>query len=85
LPFFFTGGGNDYARDPTLARLVEAGDTSTAPDDRRKSYAAAIKLVMDQAYFLPLNTGVTTYAFSRQLNFKPYPDELPRFYLYSWK
>jgi peptide/nickel transport system substrate-binding protein len=85
LPFFFTGGGNDYARDPTLATLVETGDTSTDPDVRRKSYAAAIKLVMDQAYFLPLNTGVTTYAFSRQLNFKPYPDELPRFYLYSWK
>jgi hypothetical protein len=26
-----------------------------------------------------------TYGYSRQLNFKAYPDELPRFFLSSWK
>ena len=30
-------------------------------------------------------TYVKTYGFSRQLNFKPFPDELPRFFLSSWK
>ena len=85
LPFFFTGSGNDYARDATLARLVEAGGASVDPEIRRKNYAAAIQRIMAKAYFLPLNTAVTTYAFSRQLNFKPYPDELPRFFLSSWK
>jgi peptide/nickel transport system substrate-binding protein len=85
LPFFFTGSGSDYARDPTLKELVDQGGSHTDPDERRKYYAQAIKLVMDQAYFMPLNTAVTTYAFSRQLNFKPYPDELPRFFLSSWK
>jgi hypothetical protein len=25
------------------------------------------------------------YGFSRQLNFKPYPDEMPRFLLAGWK
>jgi peptide/nickel transport system substrate-binding protein len=65
--------------------LVDQGGSHTDPDERRKYYAQAIKLVMDQAYFMPMNTAVTTYAFSRQLNFKPYPDELPRFFLSSWK
>jgi len=26
-----------------------------------------------------------TYGYAKQLNFKPYPDELPRFFLASWK
>jgi peptide/nickel transport system substrate-binding protein len=29
--------------------------------------------------------GVVTYGMTKQLNFKPWPDELPRFYLSSWK
>jgi peptide/nickel transport system substrate-binding protein len=27
---------------------------------------------------------VSTYAFSKTLNFTPYPDELPRFFLAKW-
>jgi peptide/nickel transport system substrate-binding protein len=34
---------------------------------------------------VPLHTYVSTYAFQRQLDFKPYADELPRFYLAKWK
>ncbi|MCW3474560.1 ABC transporter substrate-binding protein [Limobrevibacterium gyesilva] len=85
LPFFFTGGGDDYVRDPELKALVEKGGATTDPDERRKFYSAAIKRITENAYWLPLHTYVTTYGISRQLNFKPYPDELPRFYLSSWK
>jgi peptide/nickel transport system substrate-binding protein len=85
LPFFFGGGGNDYARDPEVERLVDQGGATTDPDERRKDYSAALRRIAEQMYWLPLNTYVTTYAFSRQLSFKPYPDELPRFFLSSWK
>ena len=85
LPFLFTGGGNDYARDPTLAALIAQGGASTRPDERRKFYAQAIRLIGEQAYVLPLNTYVTTYATARGLVFRGYPDELPRFYLASWR
>ena len=50
-----------------------------------KAYSAAIKRITEQAYFLPLHTYVTTYGYSKQLDFTPYPDELPRFYLAKWK
>lgn len=85
LPFFFTGGPNDYARDPVLTKLIDAGETTTDADLRRKDYSDALRRIADQAYWLPLYTAITTYAFSRQLNFKPYSDELPRFFLSSWK
>ena len=85
LPVFFDGGGNDYSRDPEVERLVAAGGSTTDTDQRRSAYAAALRRISDQVYWLPLSTYVTTYAFSRQLNFKPFADELPRFFLASWR
>ena len=85
LPFLFTGGGNDYSRDPALAALVAQGGASTNPQDRRRHYSHAIRLISEQAYLLPLNTYVTTYGLSRSLAFRAHPDELPRFYLSSWR
>ncbi|MBV9785508.1 MAG: ABC transporter substrate-binding protein [Acidisphaera sp.] len=85
LPFFFTGGGDDYTRDPEIARLVTEGGATTDTDQRRKYYSEAIHRITEHADWLPLQTYVTTYAISRELNFKPYSDELPRFYLASWR
>ena len=85
LPFLFTGGGNDYSRDPALATMVTQGGASTNPNDRRRYYSQAIRLISEQAYLVPLNTYVTTYGLSRSLAFRPYPDELPRFYLAFWR
>lgn len=85
LPYFFGGGGNDYARDPEVQQLIAAGGASINPDERRNAYGQAIQLITQRAYWLPLHTYVTTYGFSRLLNFKPQPDEIPRFYLASWK
>ncbi len=85
LPQYFTGGDVDYARDADLKALVQAGGATTDPDQRRKAYGAAIKMITEKAYWLPMYTYTITYGISRQLSFKPYPDELPRFWLASWK
>ena len=85
LPFFLTGSASDYSHDEKVKTLIEQGGSSTNPDERRKFYSEAIHIISEQAYFLPMNTYVNTYGISRTLNFKPYPDELPRFYLSSWK
>ena len=85
LPHFFAGGEQDYARDPELEKLVKRGDAAANPDQRREAYSAAIKRITEQAYFMPLFTDVVTYGMSKELNFKANRDELPRFYLSSWK
>jgi peptide/nickel transport system substrate-binding protein len=85
LPNYFTFTGNDYVRDLELKKLVEAGGATVDPDQRRKAYSAAIKLITEKAYWMPMFTHTVTYGFSKQLNFKSYPDELPRFFLASWK
>jgi peptide/nickel transport system substrate-binding protein len=85
LPQYFGGGASDYARDPEIEALVKQGGSTTDPDQRRKAYSAAIKLITERANWIPLYTYTVTYGVSRQLNFKPYPDELPRFFLSTWK
>jgi peptide/nickel transport system substrate-binding protein len=85
IPYFFDGGPVDYARDPEVIRLVKEGGSVTDPTARKQAYDAAIHRITEQAYWLPIATYVTTYAISRQLNFTAYPDELPRYFLSSWK
>jgi peptide/nickel transport system substrate-binding protein len=85
LPNFFTFTGNDYTRDPEVKELVEAGSATVDPDQRRKAYSGAIKLITEHAYWMPMFTYTVTYGYSKDLNFKAYPDELPRFFLSSWK
>ena len=85
LPAIVNGGSQDHIRNPDLQKLVEAGGSSINPDDRRKNYSAAIKMMTENVYMLPLFNSVVTYGVSKQLNFKSYPDELPRFYMATWK
>ena len=85
LPYFFTGGDQDYARDPLVVQLIAEGGSTTNPDGRRRDYSAAIRRITEQAYMLPLFTFVSNYSMSRQLNFRPATDEVPRFFLSSWR
>jgi peptide/nickel transport system substrate-binding protein len=85
LPVNFTGSTQDYARDPELQKLIEEGGSVTDPAERRKAYDAAIKRITEKVYMLPMFNSVVTYGLTKQLNFKPWPDELPRFWLSSWK
>ena len=85
MPNFFDGGNNDYAKDAEVTRLLVEGGSSADPAVRSAAYDAAIKRITEQAYWMPLHTYVNTYAFSSRLDFKAFPDELPRFYLAKWK
>ncbi len=84
LPYYFSGGPNDYARDPQVEADVKQGGLVMDPNQRLQHYASAIKRITEQAYWLPLYTSVTQYAFAKNLVFTPFPDELPRFYLCRW-
>jgi len=85
FPNYFTFGSFDAQRDPELKRLVEEGGATNDLEKRHAAYAEAIKRETENAYWLPLFTYTTTYAYSRTLEFTPYSDELPRFFLSKWK
>jgi peptide/nickel transport system substrate-binding protein len=85
MPYFFDGGANDYARDAEVQSLLKQAGASVDPELRRKAYSDAIRLVTERVSFLPLFSAVRYVAFSKDLNFQGFPDDLPRFYLSTWR
>jgi peptide/nickel transport system substrate-binding protein len=82
---YFKGGPDDSAKDATVAKWLDTADTSNDPAVRKADYAQALNRISKEAYWAPLFSYSTNYAFTSSLNFKAYPDELPRFYEASWK
>ena len=85
MPYFFSKTVDDLARDDELTAALRAGGTVVDPEARKKAYAKAIHIITDKAYWLPIGTYVTVYGLSKQLDFKAYPDEMPRFFWAKWK
>ncbi len=82
---FFTGSPDDFTGDKELEGWVHEADTSPDPKKREELYKKAVERIMDQMYMLPLNSYAIYYAFTSELDFTPYKDEIPRYYLYGWK
>ena len=82
---FFTGTVDDPANDPEVIALIEKGNTSIDPEERKQAYKQALSIITEKLYWLPMFTYSKYYAWSEDLNFEPTSDEIPRFYLSSWK
>ncbi len=85
ISVFFSDNEDDFARDPEVTEWLKIADTNTDPAKRKEYYAKAIKRITEEAYFLPLFSGIRSYGYDSNLNFVGYVDEIPRFYEYSWK
>ncbi len=65
--------------------LLAEADATVDEDARRQAYSTAIRLITEKAYWLPMHTIVMGYAYSSDLDIPANVDELPRFFLASWK
>jgi peptide/nickel transport system substrate-binding protein len=84
-PHFFKFLADDVTRDPQVRDWLETGDTSVDPNVRKDAYKKALARIADQAYSLPMYSLPVYYAFTPDLDFVPYPDEVPRFWEAKWK
>jgi peptide/nickel transport system substrate-binding protein len=82
---FFSGGRDDFAKDPEVMQALETADASTDPAERKENYRKALAKISGELYWLPMFTYAKYYAFSADLDFKTTPDEIPRFYTAKWK
>ena len=85
LPNFFGGSPDDFAKDPELQAWLTTGGTTVDEKVRLESYRNAVKRITERAYWLPMFSFVTNYAYTKDLDFTPFPDEIPRYYQYGWK
>ena len=82
---FYTFNEVDFARDEQVRDWLAKGDNTIDPTQREAVYKKALQRIADQVYVVPLFTWVANYVFSKDLDFKPYPDAVPRFFLAKWK
>lgn len=82
---YFKGGDDDISKDPEVIKTLTEADATVDPAQRLALYRTALKRISDQVYWLPLFSYSTDYVFVDKLQFKAFPDELPRFYMSSWK
>lgn len=85
ISVYFKGGADDEDKDQQVIKWLSEADTSVNPSLRKELYGKAIHKITKNAYWAPLFTYSSNYAFTSKLNFKAYPDELPRFWQSSWK
>jgi peptide/nickel transport system substrate-binding protein len=82
---FFKGGPDDTAKDPQVIALLQTADSTVDKAERKAKYAQALQRIAAQAYWAPMFSYSTNYAFTSDLKFEAQPDELPRFVQASWK
>lgn len=85
MPYFLGGGLDDYAQDADVQSLLKQAGATIDPALRRKAFSQAIHLATERAAFIPMFSDVRYVAFAKGLNFQGFPDDVPRFYLSSWK
>ncbi len=84
-PVYFKFAADDVTRDPEVRDLLDAGDTSVKAEVRKVAYKNALKKIAEQSYSVPMYSLPVYYAYAKDLEFHPYPDEIPRFWEYRWK
>ncbi len=82
---FFVGGKDDPADDPEVNEAIREAGTTTDPKKRMALYKKAMTKIVGELYWLPMFTYAKYYVFSKDLDFKTTPDEIPRFYSAKWK
>jgi peptide/nickel transport system substrate-binding protein len=83
--YWFKFSNDDSARDEQVKEWLETADTTVQPEKRKEFYKKALQRIAEQAYWVPLFSYVSNYAFHKDLDFRPYPDEVPRFFQAKWK
>ena len=81
---WFQGDADDNAQDKKVIDLLNQGNT-TDQEVRKKVYNQALKIIAEEAYWLPLFSWVYNYAYIDELDFEPSADEVPRFWNAKWK
>jgi peptide/nickel transport system substrate-binding protein len=84
-PVYFAFGNDDITRDAEIRDLLDTGDRTMEEGPRKEAYKKALGLIAERAYAVPLWTLPVYYVMTPEVNFKPYPDELVRFWEMSWK
>jgi peptide/nickel transport system substrate-binding protein len=83
--YWFDGSKNDTSQDPEITRMIAEADAVIDPAKRKELWRKVLVRIQEEAYWVPLFTYAKYYVYSKELDFKVTPDELPQFFRTKWK
>ncbi len=83
--YFFGGGADDTYQDAEVQAWLKEGGSTMNREVRQAAYTKALGKIADRVYWVPLFTWPTNYAMTKDLNWTPTADEIPRFFTASWQ
>lgn len=84
-PVYFGFGNDDITRDKEVKELLDKGDHTIDTAARKEVYKKALNIIAEKAYAIPLWSLPVYYVANKEVSFRPYPDELVRFWDMGWK
>jgi peptide/nickel transport system substrate-binding protein len=71
--------------DKQVTEYMIGAQKTVDPAKRAELYAKGLRLIAEKAYWVPLYTFSLNYLVSKELDFTPPKDGMPRLYLAKWK
>ncbi|HXH13302.1 MAG TPA: ABC transporter substrate-binding protein [Alphaproteobacteria bacterium] len=84
-PLFRSGQGLTYNANPDVDKLLDEGRATIDPEKRKAIYSAVQKLILDQAYWVPLYGQYILEGVNRKLDYEASSDELMYLFSATWK
>jgi peptide/nickel transport system substrate-binding protein len=84
-PLFHWGQPYAYDTSPDLDKLLDDGRSTIDPEKRKAIYSALQKLLIDQAYWVPLYGQYIIEGVNRKLDYEASSDELMYLFSATWK
>jgi peptide/nickel transport system substrate-binding protein len=84
-PVYFGFGTDDVTHDAKVRDMLDKGDHTIDPKARNEIYKKALVTISENVDAVPLWSLPVYYVASKEVAFKPYSDELVRFWEMSWK
>ena len=83
--FFLSDGTYSYNDSESIDTALTEALQTVNPSERQQYYEDAIAEITDQAYWVPLYSGIVLAGVSNELDWQPSSDEIERYYLASWR
>ena len=78
-------GDRNLSGDPKVNELMLGAEQTLDVEKRKSLYAQGLKLIADQAYWVPLWSYSEGVLSSKSIDFKLDPDGYPRLWNITWK
>ena len=83
-PYFILSNSLCHGSTPKIDSLLRSANNIDSQERRKTLYSKALKIIAQEAFWVPLYYGNSVAAMNKNLKFEPSYDEIDRYFTASW-